>query len=112
MALGLLRGVNGQAGGNDPEEGHGGEGLLTREVGGHEAAGLTLEAVEGALADQGVDVALDAERTGEAEVGLDLAERGCHAVLPMVLMDEVEDLALAVGEGRIAHSVQVNTFSG
>jgi hypothetical protein len=35
---------------------------------------------------------------------LDLAQRGRDAVLPLVRVDEVEDLLLAIGE-RFAHDV-------
>jgi hypothetical protein len=40
---------------------------------------------------------------------LNFAERGRHAGLAVVGVDEIEDLLLAVGE-RFAHSVHVNTF--
>jgi hypothetical protein len=49
-------------------------------------------------------VALDAERAREPEVRLDFAERGRDAVLPLVRVDEIEDLLLAIGE-RFAHDV-------
>jgi predicted dehydrogenase len=42
-------------------------------------------------------------------MGLDFAERGSHAMLAVVGVDEIEDLLLTIGE-RFAHSVQVNTF--
>ena len=87
--------VQGDAGGN----GRGG---------GEEPPGLALEAAEHALADEGIDVPLDAEGAGEAEVGLNLTQRGGDTVLAVVGLDEAEHLLLALGE-LFVHSVQVDT---
>jgi hypothetical protein len=63
-----------------------------------QAAGLAFEPAERAFFGQGLQMALDAERAGEVEVRLDFADRGRHAVLAVVGVDEVEHLLLAVGE--------------
>ena len=57
---------------------------------------------KGAFFGERIDMALDAEGAREAEVRLDFAEGRRHAVLPVVRVDEVENLLLAIGE-RLVH---------
>ena len=80
-------GFDRQAGRDGAVEGNADERAARVMRGVEEAAGLAVEPVERAFFDQGVDMALDGERAGEAEVRLDLAERRRHALLALVCLE-------------------------
>ncbi len=98
VAVGLLFGRSRQAGGNRAEERNLRQSAAPRVRRREETTGDTIEAAQGAFGGERVDVALDPERTGETEVGLDFAQRRGDAVLAVVGVDEIEDLLLAVGK--------------
>jgi hypothetical protein len=77
--------------------------------GGQQPAGFAIEPPQRAFFGQGVDVPLDGEGAGETEMRLNLAERRGDAMLPMMRVDELEDVALTIGQWFGWHSVQVNT---
>ena len=110
VAIGLLLIVGGQAGGNHAEERDADERAAGMVGGVEEAAGFAGEALERAFFREGIDVALDGKRAGEAEVRLDFAERRRNALLTLMRVDEIENLLLTGGErSDFGHSVQVNT---
>jgi hypothetical protein len=111
IAVGFLLGSGRAAGGNCAVERDLGESAATRVRLREKPPGLAIEPTKRAFRGEGIDMALDAERTGQAEMRLDFPERRRDTVLPVVAVDEIEDLLLALGEG-IAHSVHVNTLAG
>lgn len=113
VAVGLLFGGGGEAGGDGAVEGNFKEGGAEGGgEGGQVAAGFAGVVVEGALAGEGAEVVDGGGLAGETEMGLDLARGGRVAVVALVIADETEDLALASGEfgrGRWWHTVQMNS---
>ena len=99
VGVGLLFGGDGETGGDHAEEGMRTSAVPGWWAGWRRPAGLAGEALEGALLGEGVDVALDAERAGEAEMLLNLAEGRRDTLLALVGLDEIEDLLLTGGEG-------------
>ncbi len=114
VAVGLLFGGGGEAGGDGAVEGNFKEGSAEGGgEGGQVAAGFAGVMVEGALAGKGAEVVDGGGLAGETEMGLDLARSGWVAVVALVIADEAEDLALASGEfgrGRWWHTVQMNSY--
>ena len=110
VAVGFLHGIGRQAGGDHAEERDAHERAARMVIGVEEAASFAGEALERAFFGERIDVALHGERTREAEVRLDFAERGRHASFALLRVDEVENLLLTGRKRRvIGHSVQVNT---
>jgi hypothetical protein len=113
VAVGLLFGGGGEAGGNGAVEGDFQEGSAEGGgEGGQVAAGFAGVMLEGALAGEGAEVVDGGGLAGEAEMGLNLTRGGRVAVAALVIADETEDLALASGEfgrGSRWHTVQLNS---
>ena len=104
--------IDRQSGGDGAKEGNFAQdgGSARAEIGGQQSAGFALKPTQRSLGGQGVEMAFDAEWTGQSEVSLDFAQRRRNSVFTVVGVDEIQHLLLAIGE-RFGHSVQVNTLS-
>lgn len=99
-AFGFLFVGGGKAGWNHAIERDAKErGVAGMVAGMEEAAGFAGEAVERAFLREGIDVALDGEGAGEAEVFLDFAERRGDALFALRGLNKIEDLLLSFSEG-------------
>src|SRR5882672_11340523 len=98
MAVGLLHGLDRQAGGDHAVEGDVDERAAGMMGGMEEAAGLAGEAVQGTFFRERIDMTLDGKWTRETEMRLDLADGRRDSLLTLMRVDEIEDLLLACGE--------------